>query len=297
MISEAERITRALQGHWYGSYGLACCPAHNNTRTPALSLSNGESGRLLAHCFSGCSFSSILNGLRRLDLLDKSPSLSLGISIVLADKERAAKELAAIKRENQARQIWQETRPIQGTPAETYLRTRGITCTLPASLRFHPKAWHGPSAKPFEAMVALVGGVPRTAVHRTYLKSDGSGKAAFVPNKMMLGAVAGGAVRLNDGGSNLVVAEGIETALSLQSGLLKHPVTAWASLSANNMANLYLPRMPGQLTIAVDGDTAGYAASSALAKRAHALGWKVWLLPAPEGQDWNDVLVVKAVAR
>jgi len=33
-----------------------------------------------------------------------------------------------------------------------------------------------------------------------------------------------------------------------------------------------------------------------LAERAHAAGWTVSLLPAPDGQDWNDVLVAKEVS-
>jgi hypothetical protein len=72
-------------------------------------------------------------------------------------------------------------------------------------------------------MVALVEGSDAFAVHRTYLLPDGSGKAAIDPDKMMLGAVAGGAVRLTDGPGGLVVAEGIETALSLACGLLSGP--------------------------------------------------------------------------
>jgi branched-chain amino acid transport system substrate-binding protein len=45
----------------------------------------------------------------------------------------------------------------------------------------------------------------------------------------MLGAVAGGAVRIAEAAGGLVVAEGIETALSLASGLLGRPTTIWAA--------------------------------------------------------------------
>ena len=53
-MSDAERITRALGGHWHGQYGLALCPAHENKVTPSLSLADGDEGRLLAKCFAGC---------------------------------------------------------------------------------------------------------------------------------------------------------------------------------------------------------------------------------------------------
>jgi hypothetical protein len=55
-MNDARTVTIALRGRWYRSYGLAFCPAHLNGRTPALSLADGEDGRLLAKCHAGCSF-------------------------------------------------------------------------------------------------------------------------------------------------------------------------------------------------------------------------------------------------
>jgi len=92
--------------------------------------------------------------------------------------------------------------------------------------------------------------------------------------KAMLGAVQGGAVRLSDGAGPLVVAEGIETALSLFSGLLRAPATVWAALSTSGIRGLHLPDTPGRLTIASDGDAAGRAAAQALATRAHGMAWQ-----------------------
>ena len=94
----------------------------------------------------------------------------------------------------------------------------------------------------------------------------------------------------------LVVAEGIETALSLASGLLGKPATIWAALSTSGMRGLILPPLPGRLTVAADGDQPGCEAAMALASRAEALGWRVSLLPAPDGRDWNDVLALKGGA-
>jgi len=180
--------------------------------------------------------------------------------------------------------------------AETYLRGRGITCELPRTLRFAPNCWHGATAQRHPALIAAVQGSGAAAVHRTYLRPDGSGKAAIAPDKAMLGAVAGGAVRLTQGQGPLVVAEGVETALSLASGLLRYPATIWAALSTSGIRGLHLPPQPGRLTIAPDGDTAGREAANALAERAHALGWQVSLLPAPDGRDWNDIVQGRAAA-
>ena len=145
-------------------------------------------------------------------------------------------------------------------------------------------------------MVARVTGADGVSVHRTYLAADGSGKADLAPQKTMLGPTKGGAVHLSSGLDRLVVAEGIETGLSLLSGLVSGSVSVWAALSAGGMRALRLPERAGRLLIAPDGDDAGRAATRDLAERANARGWEVSIMAAPEGRDWNDVLTTKAVA-
>ena len=103
-------------------------------------------------------------------------------------------------------------------------------------------------------------------------------------------------MRLSEARGQLVVCEGVETGLSLSSGILDAPAHVWAALSTSGMRGLSLPPRAGQLTIASDGDKAGREASNALAERADALGWQVSLLPAPEDLDWNDVLIMKGDA-
>ncbi len=53
-MSEAESVARALGGQRAGRGWVAFCPAHDNTRTPALSISEGRDGRLLVKCHAGC---------------------------------------------------------------------------------------------------------------------------------------------------------------------------------------------------------------------------------------------------
>ncbi len=112
----------------------------------------------------------------------------------------------------------------------------------------------------------------------------------------MLGGVNGGAVRLTMGPGQLVVAEGLETALSLACGLLDGPARIWAALSTSGIRGLRLPAQTGALVIALDGDDPGREAARALAESSHARGWKVSLMPAPDGFDWNDVLGGKVAA-
>jgi hypothetical protein len=146
-------------------------------------------------------------------------------------------------------------------------------------------------------MVAAVQGAGLPAVHRTFLRADGTGKAGLDGgDKLMLGATAGGAVRLAGGPSRLVAAEGIESGLSLLCGLLDDPVTLWAGLSTSGLRGLRLPPQPGRLTIATDGDAPGREAAHALAERAQALGWQVGTIDPGTGRDFNDILQERRAA-
>ncbi len=92
-----------------------------------------------------------------------------------------------------------------------------------------------------------------------------------------------------DPDGRLLVAEGIETALSLLSGLPDAGLRIWAALSTSGMARLALPPDPGELVIAPDGDTPGMNAATKLADRACAAGWRVSIMDIPDGADWNDI--------
>lgn len=292
-MSEAQRITLALRGRWFGRYGIACCPAHGD-KHPSLSLSDGDGDRLLARCHAGCDFAAILDALKGLGLIEGTSHYSPP-SREDWERIRQAEEEHAARKEELALACWREAGAIHGTAAETYLRHRGITADLPETLRFHPQCWH-PTGVRLPAMVALVEGAARLAIHRTYLRPDGRAKAGVDPAKAMLSAVGGGAVRLSSAPGALVICEGIETGLSLASGLLRQPATIWAALSTSGMKRVALPGAPARLTIATDGDDAGRDAGKALAHRATTDGWIVSLLPAPDSRDWNDVLELKGAA-
>lgn len=286
-MMDARTLTRALGGRWWRGYGTAPCPVCQPERRKgqnALTLKDGRNG-LLAHCKkSDCRFRDILAAAGVAPGTYRAPDPA-----ILAQRE-AEDQADREKRARQAAMLWREARPIAGTVAAHYLRDRAITCDLPDTLRFHPDCWHGPTAKRYPALVALVEGGDAFAVHRTYLLPDGSGKAPIDRPKAMLGPTAGGAVRLNEGPGGLVVAEGIETALSLACGLLRAPATIWAALSTSGMQALRLPDIPSLLTIAPDGDKAGRGAALTLADRAAREGWAVSILNPPLGGDFNDVL-------
>ena len=286
-MADACALTEALCGHWHGRYGLAYCPAHQNTKTPALSLTDSSDGKLLVHCFAGCTGRDVLSALRARGLL-------AGRSEWKPDPQemerRAALEEADHRRRiDQARRCWAEAGPISGTLAERYLRARGITCQLSSALRFHPRCWHGPTASKLPALVAVVSiGRKITGVHRTYL-AEPAVKAFEDGAKLMLGRCAGGAVRLSGGLGPLLVAEGIETSLSLLSGITDAHPRVWVALSTSGMAGLILPRDPGELVLAPDGDAPGRGAANKLADRATTTGWRVRIMHCPDGADWNEL--------
>jgi putative DNA primase/helicase len=107
----------------------------------------------------------------------------------------------------------------------------------------------------------------------------------------MLGLKKDGAVRLStDIGSELVIAEGIETALSAMQ--LGYGAT-WSVLDANGIRKF--PVLPGvaRLTIAVDHDISGTGQKSAAEcrRRWQMYGRRVHTVMASRpGEDINDVL-------
>ncbi|KIZ39051.1 MULTISPECIES: toprim domain-containing protein [Rhodopseudomonas] len=146
----------------------------------------------------------------------------------------AAASQTSADRRKKAIAIWRRTLPIAGTAAEIYLASRRIAYQLipnpEADLRFIPRLEHWKSAQwdrsttPWTklqdgyqgpAMVAamrnLAGDI--TAVHCTFLRADGSGKADVSEPKLMRGDAKGSAIRLTRGSSNLPLEEALADGL------------------------------------------------------------------------------------
>ena len=66
---ELESIAKRLGGAIGGGHKWSCrCPAHDD-QTASLSLSIGEDGKLLWHCFAHCGQAEVLEGLKRAGVL------------------------------------------------------------------------------------------------------------------------------------------------------------------------------------------------------------------------------------
>ena len=198
-----------------------------------------------------------------------------------------------------ARRLFRAGRPIVGTPAEAYLRARGIAGRLDwVALRFHPRVWYRETEKaPLDAWPALLAAVTDpggriTGIQRTWLDRDHPDKAPIADPRRALGQLLGNGVRFGAAGDTVGAGEGIETMLALKSVLPALPMIA--ALSASHLAVLDLSPAPGSdpaqalrcLYVAHDNDAAGLQAARRLRERGEALGIEVRDLVPVHG-DFN----------
>ena len=290
----AQEITKALGGRWSGSYGTARCPAHDDHQ-PSLSIRDGVDGEPVFNCFAGCDWRDIKDALRaRRFLPERGPGHAPG-----QRRHRPPRTTPRPVDSDQqqrmefARRKWGEAIPLADSPAEVYLRQRGLVPGpdgWPPSLRYHPALKHGPTGLHLPAMLGAVSVWPGREVvglHRTFLRVDGRGKAPVSNNKMMLGKCAGGAVRLAPAGPELVLSEGIETSLSVQQAT---GLPVWATLSTSGLRSIILPPEVETVIIAADADEPGEKAAQEAARRFIAEGRKVKIARPPQGMDFNDLL-------
>jgi hypothetical protein len=258
---------------------MARCPAHRDTN-PSLSITQKDS-RVLVRCHAGCSQREVIRALA-------SPRLRIGQPSREA-RQSNEDELNQRHGTRIALRIWDASKRATGTHVEPYFYGRGIKIPVPETLRFHPGLKH-PSGNVYPAMVALVThGVSGTpcAIHRTFLAPDGTTKAPVAPQKMSLGPCKGGVIRLASATDLVMVAEGIETALSVMQAK-KWP--AWAALSASGFRTLDLPAEIKRVIVLADGDDAGEQAALHAASRWRRERRRVWIARPPRGLDFNDVL-------
>ena len=289
----ARSLTAALGGKWLRSYGTACCPVHDDRR-PSLKIVDGENGEPILHCFAGCNWRDVKAALRRDGLLLKRVDPESHREPLRKARAEPRNSDGAKNRITAARQIWQSSRLARGTLVETYLGIRGIRIPAPPTIRYHAGLRHGPTGMLLPAMVAAVTVWPSrdvVAVHRTFLKADGSGKAPVSEQKMMLGPCAGGAVRLTAASCELVLAEGVETALSILQATGK---PAWATLGTSGLKAVRLPPQVKTVIIAADSDQPGEKAAQEAARQLSAEGRVVRIARPPLGLDFNDVLLGRA---
>ena len=205
-------------------------------------------------------------------------------------KRDAAQEIA---------HIMSGVEPVAGTVVERYLAGRGLAAPSGADLGFHADLTHWETKSGYAAMLGIVRDRAGEVIglHRTYLEegADGAaGKAAIAKPRMMLGRVAGGAVRLAPftGEGALGICEGIETGLAVMEACLG--LAVWATLSTSGLEQVQLPPEVRRVIILADNDRsgAGLRAAETAARHFRMEGKEaVIAIPPGEGQDFNDLLI------
>jgi putative DNA primase/helicase len=205
----------------------------------------------------------------------------------------AEKSIKRARDQAEIQRLYDESVPIADTIAEIYLTdSRGLRPPQTDDLRFHPSVSYWSKEEGGWTLPAMLGVVRDAsdtimALHQTYLKPDGSGKAEIQKPKKFLGSTKGGVIKIismtADG--ELGIAEGIETAIAayMLSGL---PV--WSGLSDSGMANFPFPEGLRHLHSFADAGRAGEAAAQKLRARCIAAGIRFTIHRPLYGDDFAD---------
>jgi putative DNA primase/helicase len=294
-VTDARELTLALGGRWHGRYGTARCPAHGD-RNPSLTIRDGESAPLLS-CKAGCPREDVITALKA-----RGVWCSRDAAAAVPWQPPAAKPKAAATvywhtrdapRETQrACDIWRDACGLFATdsPAGRYLIGRGIPPPWPETLAFgrlpHPETGEVAPTLIVARHCPVVGLV--RGIQRIFLTEDGK-KYSHGTVKMSLGSIAGGRAELIWPEDELLLLEGVESALSAWR-LFRTPV--WA-ICGGFPSELPLPQRVRSVQIIADHDPHGVSERNAkvLARSIRASGRAcAVIMPNEPGADANDVL-------
>ena len=256
-----ERAARAAGAVLRGAELRLPCPIHDSS-PETLAIRQGHRAPVW-HCHAGCDPVAVRDGLLAAGILVRRHARHARIKPAPRDRRSPPRWLPG---------AWASASPLADTPADDYLRSRGLLPPWPQALRWDRRR------RRMLARVTLGGDL--RGLHATSLPGR---------ERRTYGPVRGAAVRLAaiEAGV-LAVAEGIETALSY-AALTGTPT--WAALSSAGMQHLQLPDALQWLTIAADFDGPGLLAAERLERRARDAGIEVRIdLPSRHRTDWADVL-------
>jgi DNA primase len=277
---------------------VGLCPFHRE-RTPSFTVVDDKR---FFHCFGCGAHGDVFSFVARIHDVGFRVSvekIAAGLGSQVSRVPRpAANPTTGQRSDNEERnrrvawRLWTAACDPRGTPVERYLHHRGLELPSMPVLRWAPRCWNRETGRELPAMLARVDAADGkfVAVHRTWLLSNGSGKATLGEPKWSLGPVAGGAVRLASAAERLAITEGIETGLAF---MLGSGLATWAALSAVGIRQLILPEVVRDIVIAADPDVVGMLAARAAARRWRAEGRGV-VIACPSGtdRDFNDLLMM-----
>lgn len=271
-----------------GNEWKGCCPFHND-KSPSFTIFDGGER---FHCF-GCGASGdVLDYVRRVhdvSLVEAARMLGAGALPTVEMPRQLPEE--RVKRTAEMKAIWKGAVPAKGTPAEAYLRSRGITISPPPDMRF-ARLPYG-SSRPMPCLVAAVRDAKGALIglQRIFLRPDGLGKANVPKPKLSLGSISGGAIQLNYGKERreLTICEGPEDGLSLVQ-MFRRPVSI--SAGAALMPAMQFPPEVQRIIIAIDNDVTGRREMRKAIDAFVCRGLECRVIrPEPGFKDFNDELM------
>jgi DNA primase len=275
-----------------------CCPFHDD-RKPSLVVTD-EVGLYYCHgCHASGDVIDFVRAIQGCGFLDAIHWISGTIPAVAVSRNRARAKKIDLARGlmtiTYARFQWQAAVPIEGTPAERYLRLRGIKGSIPPTLKYGiVPLWIDPmtgnKGPENHALIAACQDVTGrvTGIHKTLLRADGQLAQVRAP-KQSLGQIRGGAVRLGPEASEVIVCEGPEDGLTIHELLPSTPV--WVALGTGNMPVMMLPPGIKRVLVAGDNDAPGRAAVERACEAFRAQGrHAAAIFPGNAFGDFNDQL-------
>jgi hypothetical protein len=293
LARDAEAVCRHYlsNGHRQGHYWIAGDVMNTPGRSLYVRLTGPESGPGAAGKWTDAATGEhgdlldLIRLTRNLDGLGEAIDearrfLALPCPPIPSPMNRGHVRPAASGSSEAAHRLFQAGRPLPGTPAEAYLRARGITGRLDRpALRYHPSVYYREtdhaSLKSWPALLAAVTDLEGniTGIQRTWLDPHRAAKAPLADPRRALGHLLGNGVRFGKAADILATGEGVETMLALKSVLPSLPVIA--ALSANHLAALDLAPALRRLYVARDNDATGLRAAERLRERGIAAGIEI----------------------
>jgi putative DNA primase/helicase len=294
-MMDIRTAARALGGEVVGR-GIVCPGPNHSRQDRSLSILFDASapGGFTLYSHAGDDFGACRDYVReRLGLSAQvGPKPNEALSAQLEPKPSDSTGLAL--------RIWRDAREPAGTPVTRYLARRGLETVQEVHdcLRFHPTCPFAGERTP--GMVALVRNVVTNqpqAIHRTALSHEGEKVEVNGKDRLALGSIRGGAVKLTadeEVTTCLGIGEGIETTLSLRRLPEFGASPVWSVLNAGGITSFPVLSGIECLWIAVDDDPAGRGASELCADRWRRAGREVFLVRSTTaGADLNDILEVR----
>lgn len=267
------------------------CPLHAED-TASFFVNETKGTFFCFGCGAGGDVIELYRSLHGVGFLDACTDLIAFTPLVGPRREphvdkRALREMSV----DRARDEWHRAGPIAGTPAQTYLESRGVGHDVPVSIRFGmvPRYWRedGREGPRYPAMIAAAQDVHGriVGIQRTFLDVDGR-KSTRGEARLSLGRMRGSALRLGPVRPKIMLACAVEDALSLR--LMFPGATVWSAFGDANMPFVRLPKLIRHVVLCGDADDSGEQAVALASDTMTSFSIAISRLFPHAGKDFNE---------